>query len=346
MRPHAVATLALAWVLAACAPAKGLYQERIYVFGTQIDVTLWDVTEQEGRAALAELARELETEHLEWHAWKPGPLVALNAALARGEAGRATPHLARLIESSQRLSRQSEGLFDPAIGGLVRLWGFHSDEPLTGQPPPSREAIAAWVAQRPTMADLTLEGDRVRSRNPAVQLDFGAIAKGYAMDLAVARLRALGIRNAIANAGGGMSAIGRREDRPWRVGIRHPQGQGVIAALELHDGEAVHTSGNYERYNEYEGIRYGHLIDPRTGTPGREIASATVIHPDGAVADAAATALVLAGVKGWERIARQMGVTLAMLVDEGGTVHMPPAMAARVHFTGDAPPPVTLGAPL
>jgi thiamine biosynthesis lipoprotein len=346
MRLRAAALLVFVLVLAACSPAKGPYEDRLYVFGTLVDVTLWGVTQQQGRVAVAELARELQAEHVEWHAWKPGPLVELNAAIARGEAGRATPHLARLIELSQRLSRQSDGLFDPAIGGLVRLWGFHSDDPLTGKPPPSPEAIAAWVAQRPSMDDLAVEGDVVRSRNPAVQLDFGAIAKGYAMDLAVARLHAMGIHDAIVNAGGGMTAIGRREDRPWRVGIRHPQGQGVIAALELGDHEAVHTSGNYERYNEHAGIRYGHLIDPRTGYPGHEIVSATVIHSDGAVADAAATALVLAGVKDWERIARQMGVTLAMLVDDSGTVHMPPAMADRVHFTSETPPPVKLGAPL
>ncbi|MCU0767213.1 MAG: FAD:protein FMN transferase [Gammaproteobacteria bacterium] len=346
MRLRAALPAVFALLLAGCSPARELYQDRLYVFGTLVDVTLWDVTEQQGRAAVADLAREFQAEHVEWHAWRPGPLVELNAALARGEAARATPHLVRLIELSQRLSRQSDGLFDPAIGGLVRLWGFHSDDPLTGKAPPSREAIAAWVAQRPSMEDLTIEGDLVRSRNPAVQLDFGAIAKGYAVDLAVARLHAMGIHDAIVNAGGGMTAIGRRENRPWRVGVRHPQGQGVIAALELADHEAVHTSGNYERYNEHEGIRYGHIIDPRTGYPGHEIVSATVIHPDGAVADAAATALVLAGVKDWERIARQMGVTLAMLVDESGTVHMPPAMAARVHFAGDAPPPVKLGAPL
>ena len=123
--------------------------------------------------------------------------------------------------------------------------------------------------------------------------------------------------------------------------MRHPQGQGILAALELCDGESVHTSGNYERYSEHEGIRYGHIIDPRMGYPGHEIVSATVIHDDGAVADAAATALVLAGVADWERIAAQMGVKLAMLVDERGTVHMPPAMAERVHFTGE-PPPVQL----
>jgi len=340
MRRRRFLLAVLVAVLAGCGAAPGLYQERIYVFGTLVDVTLWGVTPEQGRQAVADLDRTFQTQHHEWHAWKPGALTELNAAIARGEAGQATPHLIRLIELSQRLAAQSDDLFNPALGHLIRLWGFHSDELPAGGPPP-REAIEAWLAERPRMEDVTVDGDLVRSSNPAVMLDFGAIAKGYAVDLAVERLRARGVANALVNAGGGMTALGQREGRPWRVGVRHPQGGGVLAALELHDGESVHTSGNYERYSEHEGIRYGHLIDPRTGYPGRQIVSATVIHDDGAVADAAATALVLAGLADWQRIAHQMGVRLAMVVDEGGTVHMPPAMAARVRFTGD-PPPVQL----
>jgi thiamine biosynthesis lipoprotein len=340
MRRRRFLLVLLAGVVLGCGPSTGLYHERIYVFGTLVDVSLWGVTEEQGRRAVADLDRTFQTQHFEWHAWKPGALTDLNAAIARGEPGRATPHLVRLIEISKGLSAQSDDLFNPALGHLIRLWGFHNDE-LPAGPPPTRSEIEAWVAKRPRMGDVTVEGGLVRSSNPAVMLDFGAIAKGYAVDLAVERLRTLGIRNALVNAGGGMTAIGRHADRPWRVGVRHPQGKGVLAALELHDGESVHTSGNYERYSEHEGIRYGHIIDPRTGYPGREIVSATVIHDDGAVADAAATALVLAGLADWQRIAGQMGVTLAMLVDERGTVHMPPAMAARVHFAGE-PPPVQL----
>jgi thiamine biosynthesis lipoprotein len=324
-------------VLLGCSPATGLHHERIYVFGTLVDVSLWGVTEKQGRQAVADLDRAFQSQHFEWHAWKPGALTDLNAAIARGEPGRATPHLVRLIEISKRLSAQSDDLFNPALGHLIRLWGFHNDE-LPAGAPPARGEIEAWLARRPRMADVSVEGEWVRSSNPAVMLDFGAIAKGYAVDLAIERLRALGIRNALVNAGGGMTAMGRHDDRPWRVGVRHPQGKGILAALELHDGESVHTSGNYERYGEHEGIRYGHIIDPRTGYPGREIVSATVIHDDGSVADAAATALVLAGLADWQRIASQMGVKRAMLVDEGGTVHMPPEMAERVHFTGESPP--------
>jgi thiamine biosynthesis lipoprotein len=346
MRLPAVLTFVLLVTLAACTPATGPYQERIYVFGTLVDVTLAGVTAEQGRQAVAELAKDFREEHREWHAWQPGPLTELNTAIARGEPGRATPHLRRLIEISQRLSEQSDGLFDPAIGGLVRLWGFHSDDPLTGKPPPSAQAIAEWVEARPRMSDLVLDGDVVRSRHPKVMLDFGAIAKGYAVDLAIEKLRAMGIANAIVNAGGGMTAIGQRDGRPWRVGVRHPQGKGVLAAIELGDGESVHTSGNYERYNEHEGIRYGHIIDPRTGYPGREVVSATVVHEDGSVADAAATALVVAGIKDWQRIARQLGLKLVMVVDQAGEVHMPQAMADRVRFPEDAPPVVHVVPPL
>jgi thiamine biosynthesis lipoprotein len=311
-----------------------------------VDVSLAGVTAEQGRQAVAALAEDFREEHREWHAWQPGPLTDLNEAIGRGEPGRLTPHLRQLIEISQRLSAQSDGLFDPAIGGLVRLWGFHSDDPLTGKPPPSAQAIAEWVEVRPRMSDLVIEGDTVRSRNPKVMLDFGAIAKGYAVDLAIEKLRAMGVGNAIVNAGGGMTAIGQREDRPWRVGVRHPQGKGVLAAIELRDGESVHTSGNYERYNEHEGIRYGHILDPRSGYPGHEVLSATVLHEDGSVADAAATALVVAGAKEWRRIARQMGLKLVMVVDQAGEVHMPQAMADRVRFPEDAHPILYVVPPL
>jgi len=187
------------------------------------------------------------------------------------------------------------------------------------------------------MDDLTLKDGVLYSTNPAVQLDFGGIAKGYAVDLALQHLRELGINNAIVNAGGGLGVIGRHGDRPWRVGIRHPQGKGILASLDVNDGESVHTSGNYERFREYEGVHYAHILDPRTGWPVDSVTSCTVISKDGTLADAAATALVIAGVKDWHRLAKKMGIKYVMLVDEGGTVYMNPAMVTRVQFTSEKP---------
>lgn len=322
-----------------------LYQEQLYVFGTLVDITLWDVKPNQAERAVREISADFQVMHREWHAWGPGALTDLNRALAAGRAVAVPDHLLPLLHQSQDLYTRSDGLFNPAIGGLIALWGFHNDQPPSG-PPPAREAIARWVARQPGMDDLEIAGSVVRSGNTAVQLDLGAFAKGYAIDVAIARLRALGIRNAIVNGGGDLRAIGRRGDRPWRVGIRHPQGSGIIASVEVEGDESVFTSGNYERYRQHEGVRYQHILDPRTGMPVEGVTSVTVIHDNGAEADAAATALVVAGPRDWHRIAARMGIQYVMLVDEQGTVYMNPAMVKRVHFEAEPAPRVVVSPPL
>jgi thiamine biosynthesis lipoprotein len=289
--------------------------------------------------------KDFQRMHNDWHAWKPGELSRLNQQLPDGEFHSVSPFLLPLIEEAGVLAAQSDDLFNPAIGQLVKIWGFHSDS-LPSGPPPLQEEIQALVAKQPRMADLRINGEQIRSLNPAVSLDLGGFAKGAALDLAMQRLRSLGIENAIINAGGDLNVIGSHGDRPWKVGVRHPQGEGVLAGVELNDGEAIYTSGNYERYREHEGVSYSHIIDPRTGMPVRHVASVTVIDSVGARADAAATALSVAGPKDWYRIARQMGLKYVMLVDEQGRVHMNPAMAERIRFEVELLAPPVISAPL
>jgi thiamine biosynthesis lipoprotein len=195
------------------------------------------------------------------------------------------------------------------------------------------------------MDDLVFDGDQVRSLNPVLQLDMGGSHKGYAVDKAIEALRALGIHNAIVNAGGGLHAIGAHGDRPWRVGIRHPAQPGIIASLEMRADESVHTSGNYERYFDYQGKRYHHILDPRTGYPAEGVLSVTVVHPNGTVADAADDALFVAGLQGWREIARRMGITQVMLIDADMTVHMTPQMAERIRMEIDPPPKIIVENP-
>jgi len=328
---------ALLWIVG-CSPGSSERHQTLYVFGTLLEVTAYGAGADDFDRAVRGLEEALQQMHRQWHAWQgEGELVRLNRALAEGRILQVDAQLAGLLRRAQVYARQSDGLFNPAIGRLIALWGFHADEPPTG-PPPDPAAIAALVRQAPGMADLEIAGRWISSDNPAVQLDLGAFAKGYALNLAIERLRGQGIRNAIVNAGGDLCVSGRHGDRPWRIGVRHPQGQGVIASLDAADGECVLTSGNYERYREFAGVRYAHIIDPRSGYPVRHVASATVISPDGALADAAATALSVAGPKQWRRIARRMGLKLVMLVDEQGRVWLTPEMRARVHFEGTPPP--------
>jgi thiamine biosynthesis lipoprotein len=302
------------------------------VFGTLLEIKAYTDNQAGFSAAVKALEQTFQTMHREWHAWKgDGELVRLNQAIARGEAMTVTPELAGLLRQARDYAQHSEHLFNPAIGRLIAEWGFHSDEP-PGGPPPDRDRIALLVDQSPAMTQLTFEQNRILSSNPAVALDLGAFAKGYALNLAIRQLKQSGFPNTIVNAGGDLCVSGQHGDRPWAIGIRHPLGEGVIASVEVSDGECVLTSGNYERYREYQGIRYAHVIDPRTGHPVEHVASATVINVDGGLADAAATALSVAGPQQWQGIAARMGVTQVMLVDEQGNVHLSPEMRQRVEF--------------
>lgn len=338
-----LAILLAALLLGACDRRDDTVQEQQFIaFGTLISVTLYDANDEQAQRAFTELEQLFNQMHRDWHAWEPGPLVELNQALATEGAAEVPPSIQPLLEPAQRLSRASGGLFDPAIGGLLALWGFQSEDP--PQRPPEPAAIAAQAAKHASMADLTLEGSRLSTGNRAVKLDFGGFAKGYAAQYGAEYLRALGIHNAIVAVAGDIHVIGMRGDRPWRVGIRHPRAPGVLAATELRDGESISTSGDYERYFEFDHRHYHHLLDPRTGYPAEGVTSVTVIARDGATADAGASALFIAGPKDWRRVARAMNIEQAMLVDADGVVHMTPAMAERLRIEAEPAPELRIEA--
>ncbi len=344
MHRLAIALLVLA-LLAGCTREPEQFQRQFFAFGTLVELTILGIDTEQARRAADQVEQDFNTYHQLWHAWHPGPLADLNAALARGDAFQPAPSIRALLQLAAPLAEHSGYRFDPAIGGLIARWGFHSDEPPRG-PPPDAAALQQWRDHKPSFADLTWQDDRISSRNPALQLDFGAFAKGYAVDRAIARLQEFGIRNAIVNAGGDLRAIGRHGDRPWRIGIRHPRSPEVLASVEIAGDETVFTSGDYERFFEYQGHRYHHILDPFSGTPARGTTSVTVIGADATTADAAATALFVAGPTHWHEVARAMGIHYVLLIDDAGVAHMNPAMAQRLHFEMETPPSVQLSDPL
>lgn len=327
--------LALANVLPRCALATEQYRQVSYVFGTVAEITILDDDARRATQALRLAMRKFDRMHRDLHAWRPGRLSELNAALARGERSvRTTPEIVRLIRESQALALRSDDAFNPAIGRLVALWNFHRDEP--GGLLPPETAIAALLAADPRMSDLQARAGVVRSRNPAVQLDFGGFAKGYALDRAAEILRASGVRNALIDVGGNFLALGRHGKRPWRVALESPAGRDAMAALDLYDGEAIGTSGAYRRFYDVGGRRYAHIIDPRTGHPVEGVRSATVLVPcrpgAGALSDAATKPVFIAGTSGWRRAAARMGLSQALLVDTRGRIHVTSAFAGRLRF--------------
>jgi len=336
VKPHWLSLLLVATLgLTACSEAPPqVHKAKLFTLGTLVDVSVFHRDEIAAQLAVSIIETELATTNRQWHAWRESPLTQINQQLAQGETITIDSTSHHFLQQAQTLAANSDQLFNPAIGSLVEQWGFHSDDRPDGAPP-TKERINAALKQAPSMANITLTATTLTSNNPAVQFDFGAFGKGYAIDRAVEQLKLAGIQNAIVNAGGDLRAIGSKGKRPWRIGVRHPTQAGVIASIETGGDESIFTSGNYERFFDFDGKRYHHIIDPRSGYPANDAVSVTVIHHNAATADAAATAIFIAGTTQWSQIAKQMGIDKVMLIDNDLTIYMTHKMAQRIHLEID-----------
>ena len=326
----------LCGLLGACERADRQYDYSIFAFGTLIDITLYDVDAALAESAFEQLQKDFDSYHQQWSPWTDGKLAQLNIKLSQPENKNkpltVSDSLLSLIETSKKLSRQSNNYYNPAIGRLINLWQFHRFQDDDIKPPPQK-MIQSLLADDPKMSDITIdENKRISNANPAVSLNFGAFAKGYAIELEIKKLQDMGISNAVINAGGDLSVIGKHGDRLWNIGIRHPREDGLLASIEIQPGESVFTSGDYERVYYYQGKRYHHIINPATGYPTQDAQSVTVLHDDAGLADAAATALFVAGRKDWLQTATNMGIKYAMLVDANGNIRLTEAMEKRIKF--------------
>lgn len=340
-----------AWLLAAClwlalagcsrGPAPVI--EELHVFGSTTHIEIRGAEPAQAQAAIADVSAQLNRNEGEWHAWLASDVTRINAAFAAGESAAAPASVIELVRRSQPLSEASEGLFDPAVGGLVSAWGFHTSTYPVLTPPPSDESLEQWRAQRPRIGDVQVRGDRLQSTNPLVQLDFGAIAEGAAAGAVLAILARHGIRHALVSLGGDVVALGDGDGRPWQVALRDPFG-GVLGGVQLAGGEALFSTGNYSKFRDSpSGARWSHILDPRTGRPARGAAAVVVLHTDPVLADAGATALFVAGPAGFARLVRRMQLACAMMVTEENEMLVTVAMRSRMQLLRD---PVALGQPL
>lgn len=326
-------------LLAGCGRTP-LQEQQAYVFGTRVEVIVVSAEPEQGRQAIAAVLREFDRLHQAYHAWQPSELTALNEAIAAGMPHRVSPELAALASEAQALSRDGNYLFDPGIGQLIGLWGFQADE-FKAELPPEKD-IKGWLAKKPSIGDISIDGDMIRSRNRAVALDFGGYLKGVALDRAAAILRAQGINNALINIGGNVMALGSKEGTQWRVGIQHPRQPGPMATIALEDGEAIGTSGDYQRFFEVDGKRYAHLLDPRTAYPADQTEAVTVLIPAGpkagTLSDASSKPIFIAGDQGWREMAGKLQIQLVFRVDRNNQVFVTEALHKRLEFIGKAPP--------
>jgi thiamine biosynthesis lipoprotein len=266
--------------------------------------------------------------------WKPDSVLGRINRGAGGREGVAAPQdLCEVLRIAIDGARKTDRLFDPTWATLRDLWKFDASH--SGQVP-SQEALVPrckLIDARSVQIVPRKNGCTVRLPNRGMALGLGGIAKGWGVDRAVAKLRALGLRDFFVQAGGDLYAAGLRGDRPWRVGIRDPRGgpEDTLGLVEVHDA-AFSTSGDYERWFEVDGVRYHHIIDPRTCQPARASEQSTVLAKTATDAEVLTKATFILGGDAGLALAHRNGAA-AVLVDADGHVRVSPELEGHVAWT-------------
>jgi thiamine biosynthesis lipoprotein len=312
-----LAVLPLAWVL------SGLLTDRRdaapverhgFAMSTYVRLVIHDRKGAEiADSCLEELAR-LESV---FDRFLPGSEISrLNAQAGAGWV-EVSEDLFAVLEVALDVAERSGGALDLSVAHLVDLWGFHEQDGRIPEHPPPNDREISHQLQQVDFRRIEIDPSRRMVRLPeGVRLDMGAVAKGYALDCLAALASRQGARAALFDLGGNIKVMGTKPDgSSWRIALRHPRRLDEFFAVLALSDKAVATSGDYQRYFMWEGERYSHILDPRTGYPASEVCSVTVMAPTGVLSDALSTAAFVLGVEEGRALLESMPGVEGVFVD-------------------------------
>lgn len=259
--------------------------------GTEVSVYFWHEDAAEGRAIIDEVFAEVDRINALMSTYVESSQISEINRRAATRPVVAGDELFELIRRSLDISVLTQGAFDITYESV----GQHYDFRARKRPDAATiEAGRQLIDYR--LVELDETAGTVRFLKQGVRINLGGIAKGYVVERGIDMLRNHGIENGIVTAGGDSRLLGDRRGRPWMVGIRDPRKDGRVAISVPLEGEAISTSGDYERYFEADGVRYHHIIQPSSGLPVEGVHSATVFGPDAVMTDALSTSVFVMGV--------------------------------------------------
>ena len=259
-------------LLCGCAPKERVSRQTIFAMDTVMELQMWADNAKDANSALDAVSGILQELERDWSTMNADSIIG---RLNRGESVELSPEQQEVLEAAQKLSLLTDGSFDPVLRSVILAWGFYEKDYRI----PAGEELQQALEQE--------------------QWDLGGIIKGYAGQKAVERLKELNVDRAILNLGGNIQTYGEKPDgTPWKIGIQNPTGGDPLGVISVTGTTSVVTSGDYQRYFEMGGVRYHHIIDPKTGMPADTgLSSVTVICSDGMKADALSTALFVMGLE-------------------------------------------------
>ena len=286
-----------------CSASAAWYQDRQAIMGTNIQVEVWSDDVLLGQQAVQAVMNEMERINQLMSPYIASSELSIVNQQAALQPVTISSELFDLIALSIELSKETQGAFDITFASVGYLYNYRE------QQKPSDEQVQSLL-EAINFRHLVLDaGQRtIFYRHAKVKIDLGGIAKGHAVDNAIAILQKMGIQHALVTAGGDTRLLGDRRGKPWMVGIRDPRHADKQAVILPLVDTALSTSGDYERYFEQDGQRYHHILSPKSGKSSYEVQSVSIIGPRSTLNDALSTAVFVLGVQqGMDLINRTPG---------------------------------------
>ena len=281
--------------------ARQLYRDNRLLMGT-----IWEVVSPDKQASAIVFSEASRIEQL-LSKYIPSSEISQLNRLGKLKVSAETFYI---IKKSQEFCQVTQGSFDITVAPLVDLWGFSNQE---FQVPNAHQIQAALKLVGSNKIILHQKDNVVEFKIPGMRIDLGAVAKGFALDCAVKKLKENKINSCLINAGGQVYALGDKFGTPWKIAIRGVEKSEFAGTLELKDA-SVSTSGNYEQFFFKNGLRYSHIIDPRTGYPAKtKITSVTVLDDQGLIADALSTSIFVLGKKDAPELLKKFRSTIVKI---------------------------------
>ena len=310
-------------ILGGCAAAMEYPKAEASLFAMNTYMT-FTVYGENGETALAEATAQIQKLESLWSVTDEESEI-YRANHSNGESVEVSSETADVISFALYMAKETGGALDPTIYPVLTAWGFTTDNKQV----PAPEAVDALLEQV-DYSRIRLDGTTLTVPK-GMQLDLGAVGKGYTADLAAQVLQEHGVESALLNLGGNIQAIGTRPDgSDWRIGVRAPWEEGNLGILEISNA-AVVTSGGYENYFEDEaGNLYWHIFDPETGHPAHSgLQSVMVVGNEGKECDALSTALFVMGPEQAEQYWRSHEGFELLMVTEEDEILLTEGLAAR-----------------
>jgi thiamine biosynthesis lipoprotein len=313
----------LAVCLFACLPARAeWYSDQQDKMGTRVEVQVWHEDAVEARRLIAMAMAEFDRIEAEMSTYRADSEISGINAHAADHPVVASAELFGLLQRSVEVSKLTGGAFDITFDSLGFLYDYRERRKPTDSQ--IRELLPK-INYRHLVLDPAAR--TVKFSVPGTRINLGGIAKGYSVERVIGMLRAAGVTNALANAGGDTRLLGDRRGKPWIVGVRDPDDpKGWVTRLALQD-EAISTSGDYERFFIENGVRYHHILNPRTGKSPTGLRSVSIIGPDATMTDGLSKVFVLGADKAIATIESVAGYDV-IVIDDRHRVRMSRGLAA------------------